>query len=91
MCLEVWDRYANQPASSLGDLGQSCLVLFFEAANVTKAVECHHRLHCGPIQQLQQLGADAERLQLLYEAKPLVALFEDGQGLWGPVQFAVND
>ena len=26
--LEVWDRSANQPAGSLGDLGQSSLVLF---------------------------------------------------------------
>ena len=45
--LEVWDRSANQPAGSLGDLGQSSLVLFFEAAEVTEAVECHHRFHCG--------------------------------------------
>ena len=46
VCLEVWDRSANQPGSSLGDLGQSCLVLFFETAEVTEAVECHDRLHC---------------------------------------------
>ena len=60
--LEVWDRCASQPAGSLGDLGQSFLVLFFEAAEVTEAVECHHRLHCGPVKQLQQRAADAERL-----------------------------
>ena len=48
MCLEVRDRSANEPASSagdlgsVGDLGQPCLVLFFEAAEVTGAVECHH-------------------------------------------------
>jgi len=42
------DRSANEPASSVGDLGsvddlgQPCLVLFFEAAEVTGAVECHH-------------------------------------------------
>ena len=70
MCLEVWDRSANQPAGSLGDLGQSSLVLFFEAAEVTEAVECHHRLHCGLVKLLQQLRADAERLQLLHEVKP---------------------
>ena len=34
--LVILDRFANQPASSLGDLGQSCLVLFFEAAEKTK-------------------------------------------------------
>ena len=44
VCLEVWDMSANQPGSSHGDLGQSCLV--FEAAEVTEAVECHDRLHC---------------------------------------------
>ena len=37
--LEVWDRSANQPGSSLGDLGKSCLVQFFEAAEVTEAFE----------------------------------------------------
>ena len=75
VCLEVWDRSANQPAGSLGDLGQSSLVLFFEAAEVTEAVECHHRLHCGLVKQLLQLRADTARLQLLHEVKPLVALF----------------
>ena len=63
--LEVWDRSANQPAGSVGDLGQSCLVLFFEAAEVTEAVECHHRLHRGPVKQLQQRGADAGRLTVI--------------------------
>ena len=46
VCQEVWDRSASQLGSSLGDLGQSCLVLFFEAAEVTEAVECHDRLRC---------------------------------------------
>ena len=63
--LDVWDRSANQPAGSLGDLGQSSHVLFFEAAEVTEAVECHHRLHCGPVKQLQQRGADAKRLTVI--------------------------
>ena len=63
--LEVWDRCSSQTAGSVGDLGQSCIVLFFEAAEVTEAVECHHRLHCGPVKQLQQRGADAERLPVI--------------------------
>ena len=63
--LEVWDRCSSQTAGSLGDLGQSCLVPFFEAAVVTEAVECHHRLHCGPVKPLQQRGADAERLTVI--------------------------
>ena len=32
----------SQPAGSLGDLGQPCRDLFFEAAEVTEAVGCHH-------------------------------------------------
>ena len=36
--LEVRDRSADQSAGSLGDLGQPCLVLFFEAAEVSEAV-----------------------------------------------------
>ena len=91
VCLEVWDRSANKPAGSLGDLGQSSLVLSFEAAEVTEAVECHHRIHCGLVKQLQKLGADAERLQLLHEVKPLVALFQEGQVIRRPVQLAVDD
>ena len=91
VCLEVWDRSANQPAGSLGDLGPSSLVLFFEAAEVTQAVECHHRLHCGLVKQLQYLRADTERLQLLHEVKRLVALFQEGQGIRRPVQLAVDD
>ena len=91
VCLEVWDSSANQPAGSLGDLGQSGLVLFFETAEVTEAVECRHRLHCDLVKQLQQLRADAERLQLLHEVKPLVALFQVGQGIRRPVQLAVDD
>ena len=91
VCLEVWDRSANQPAGSLGDLRQSSFVLFFEAAEVTEAVECHHRFNCGLVKQLQQLRADAERLQLLHEVKPLVALFQEGQGIRRPVQLAVDD
>ena len=83
MCQSAW--------SSVGDLGQSCLVPFFEAAELTEAVECHHRLHCGPVKQLQQRGADAGGLQLLHEVKPLVALFQEGQGIRGPVQLAVSD
>ena len=81
VCLEVWDRSDNQPAGSLGDLGQSSLVLFFKAAEVTEAVECHHRLHCGLVKQLQQL----------HEVKPLVALFQEGQGIRRPVRLAVDD
>ena len=73
VCLEVWDRSANQPAGSLGDIGHSSLVLFFEAAEITEAVECHHRFHCRLVKQLQQLEADAERLQLLHEVQALVA------------------
>ena len=65
--LGVWDSCAIQSAGNLGDLGQSCIVLFFEAAEVTEAVECHHRLHCGPVKQLQQRGADAERLTVISE------------------------
>ena len=48
VCLEVRDRSSNKPASSVGDLGsvgglgQPCCVLFFEAAEVKGAVECHH-------------------------------------------------
>ena len=42
MCLEVRDRSSNQPSSSVGDLGQPCLDLFFEAAEETEVVECHH-------------------------------------------------
>ena len=79
--LEVWDRCANQPAGSLGDVGQFCLVLFFEAAELTEAVECHHRFHCGLVKQLQQL----------HEVKPLVALFQEGQGIRRPVRLAVDD
>ena len=63
--LEVWNRCSSQTACSLGDVGQSFLVLFFEAAEVTEAVECHHRLHCGPVKQLQQREADAERLTVI--------------------------
>ena len=43
VCLEVRDRSANQPAGSLGDPEQPCLVLLFEAGEVTEAVECHHQ------------------------------------------------
>ena len=57
VCQSAW--------SSVGDLGQSCLVPFFEAAELTEAVECHHRLHCGPVKQLQQRGADAKRLTVI--------------------------
>ena len=73
-----------------GDVGRPCLVLFFEAVEVTWAVECHHRLHCGPVKQLQELGADAERLKPLREVQPLVALLREGQGVQGPVQLAVD-
>ena len=67
VCLEVRDRSADQPAGILRDLGQPCLVLFFEAAEVTEAVECHHRLHCGPVKQFQQLGAGVEGLEPLHD------------------------
>jgi len=43
------------------------------------------------VKQLQQRGADAGGLQLLHEVKPLVALFQEGQGIRGPVQLAVDD
>ena len=81
--LEVWDRSANQPAGSVGDLGQSCLVLFFEAAEVTEAVGCHHRLRCGPVKQLQQSGAGVERLHPLHQVQALVALRQEGHGVRG--------
>ena len=58
---------------------------------MTQAVECHHRLHCGPVKQLQQPGADAERLKPLREVQLLVALLREGQGVQGPVQLAVDD
>ena len=48
-------------------------------------------LRRGPVKQLQQRGADAGGLQLLHEVKPLVALFQGGQGIRGPVQLAVDD
>ena len=79
MFLEVLDRSANQPAGSLGDLGQPCLVLFFEAAEVTEAVKCHHRLHCGPVKQFQQLGADVEGLQPLREVQLPVTFLQEVQ------------
>ena len=41
-CLGVRERPANEPASSVGDLGQPCLVLFFELLKGTLFTRTKH-------------------------------------------------
>ena len=86
--MEVRDRSVSQSAGCLGDLGQPCPVLFFEAGEVTEAVEFHHR---GPVKEFQQLGTDAKRFQLLHEVMALVTLRPEGQDVRGQVGFGVDD
>ena len=79
VCLKVHGGSANQPAGSLGDLGQPRHVVFFEAAKLAEAVECHHELHYGCVKQFQKVGADVEGLRPLREVQPLVTLRQEGQ------------